>query len=432
MQLMKKPVAWTLWWACWAACAWNLLTPALGTAGPLVSSERARRHGLERMWFAQVNVDAARGRVSHWALHNDRLFSLSSSGTLQSLNAETGESLWTVRIGALNGVFAGPAVNEKFVALTSGTRLYVLDRKDGHVLWSRFLGSAGAAAPALSERYAFVGLLNGKVEGYPLEDLNESIWRHQSIGRIFYSPTVTGEVVCWPTDRGYLYVAQANQPRVLYRVETNDEIVAPPAEWEPYLYIVSRDGYLYCLHELSGAELWRVSTGYPVVSQPAAVAGKAYVASEEPALHAVDSETGRRLWSVVGATQFVTLGAEHVYGMDRFGALLILDKQSGGVISRLAVSEGTTALVNDQSDRIFLVSDTGLVQCLRERDAKEPTYYRLEMGKKPEVEEETPEESPFVEETPTETFSPPEASEEPAASPFQPDEEEPDDDNPFF
>jgi PQQ-like domain len=438
MLLMKKTVTRTLWRACCgAACAWNLLIPTLGLAAPLVSSERASRHGLERAWFAQVIVDAARGRVSHWTLHHDQLFSLSSSGTLQALNAETGESLWTVRIGAPDGVFAGPSVNEKFIAITSGTKLYVLDREDGHVLWARFLGSAGAAAPALSERYAFVGLLNGQIEGYPLEDFKQPIWRHQSFGRIFYSPTITGEVVCWPTDRGYLYVAQANQPRVLYRVETNDEIVAPPAEWEPYLYVASRDGYLYCLHELSGAELWRVATGYPVVTQPAAVAGNTYVASEEPALHAVDSETGHPLWSVVGATQFVAMGAEHVYGTDRFGGLLIIDKKSGGVIGRLVVGEGTRALVNDQSDRIYLVNDSGLVQCLRERDAEEPTYYRLQMGEKPAAEEETPEESPFVEEAPAEVFSPPEASEKPAAdtgSPFQPKEKEEDseDDNPFF
>jgi len=437
MQQMKKNLARMLWRACcWAAGAWNLLTPTLGTAAPLVDSERAGRHGLERAWFAQVNVDATQGRVSHWTLHNDQLFSLSTSGTLQALDAETGQSLWTVRVGAPDGVFAGPSVNEKFVALTSGTKLYVLDRKDGHVLWSRFLGSAAAAAPALSERYAFVGLLNGQVEGYPLVNLKQSIWRHQSIGRIFYSPTVTGKVVSWPTDRGFLYVAQADQPRVLFRVETNNEIVAPAAEWESYLFVASRDGYLYCMHEFSGAELWRVSMGYPIVTKPAAVAGKAYVASEEPALYSIDSESGRLLWSAVGATQFVTLGAEHVYGMGRFGGLLILDKQTGGVISRLAVGEGTTGLVNDQSDRIYLVSETGLVQCLRERRAKEPTYYRRQTGEKPTAEEAVPEESPFVEEAPAEVSSPPEASEKPVedtGTPFQPKEEDTDDDdNPFF
>ncbi len=425
---------------CWIGVALAMLAPTKSSATRLVTFEKAGRHGLERAWFAQVSVDLTRGRVSQCTLHNDQLFALSTSGTLQALNSETGETLWTVRVGTPNGAFAGPSINEKYVALTSGTRLYVIDRKDGHVLWTRLLGGAAAAAPALSQRYAFVGLMNGQVEGYPLEDLAVPVWRHRSIGRIFYSPMVTGSVVCWPTDRGYLYVAQNDRPRVLFRVETNDEIVASPAELEPYLYVASRDGYLYCLHERSGAELWQFSAGYPIVKKPVVVGNLAYVASEQPALHAVDSKTGRLLWSAVGATQFVAEGALHVYGMDRYGTLLILDKESGGVVGRLDTGEGTTALVNDQSDRIFLVSDRGLVQCLRERDSRQPTYYRLETGLREDALPEDTTESPFAEEAPGEGFSPPAAEEEPTddfGGQFQPAEEEAEketgeEENPFF
>jgi hypothetical protein len=385
------------------------------------------------MWFAQVSLDPARSRVSQWTLHHDQLFSLSTSGTLQTLDAETGKSLWTVRLGVPGGVFAGPAVNSEYVALMSGTKLYVLDRADGHVLWSKLVDGAAAAAPALSEKYAFVGLLSGLVEGYPLDDPGGTIWRHQSVGRIFYSPTITGEVVSWPTDRGYLYVAQASQPRVLFRVETKDEIVAPPAERDPYLFVISRDGYLYCMNELSGAEQWRISTGYPIITKPAAVADFVYVASEQPALYAVHAETGRRLWATAGATQFATLGAKQVYAMDSFGGLLILEKMSGGVIGRLAVGEAVTALVNDQSDRIFLVSDTGLVQCLRERDSQEPTYYRLKMGEAPVPPQVETDQTPAVQERPAREPTPPQAGAQPA-SPIQLEKQEDteEDENPFF
>lgn len=432
MFLMHKPVT-RKWWrsCCWLSCVWTLLSLPCDAASPLVTSQRAGRYGLERAWFGQVAVDAARSRISHWTLHRNQLFSLSTSGTLQSLDAETGETLWTARIGTPGGVFAGPSVNSEVVALTSGTRLYVLDRSDGHVLWSRSLGGATAAAPALSETYAFVGLMNGILEGYPLKDLKASVWQHRSVGRIFHSPTSTGDVVSWPTDRGYLYVAQAIQPRVLFRVETNDEIVAPPAEWDPYFYVTSRDGYLYCVHERSGADLWRVATGYPIISKPVAVDDVVFVASEQPALHAVQAQNGRRLWSTDGATQFAALGAKQVYAMDRLGGLLILDKDSGGVVGRLAVGERSKALVNDQSDRIFLVNDAGLVQCLRERGSKEPTFYRQRMEDETAPTAEEAEESPFVEETPAEDVSPPEAPDRPVerpAPPAQPEDDEEEDD----
>ena len=426
---------------CWASAALAVLGPTQSSAGRLVTFEKAGRYGLERAWFAQVSVDLTRSRVSQWTLYKDQLFALSSSGTLQALNSETGETLWTVHVGTPNGSFAGPSVNEKYVAITSGTRLYLIDRNDGHVLWTRLLGSASAGAPALSDSYAFVGLMNGQVEGYSLEDLVEPVWRHQSVGRIFHSLSVAGGVVCWPTDRGYLYVAQSDRPRVLYRVETNDEIVAPPANLVPYLYVTSRDGYLYCLHELSGTELWRISIGYPIVKKPAVVGNMTYVASDRPALHAVDSTTGRSLWSVAGASQFVAEGAQHVYGMQRHGTLLILEKESGGVVGRLRTSEGTTALVNDQSDRIFLVDDRGLVQCLRERDSEQPTYYRQEAAESGDADQEDASESPFAEEAPGKGFSQPATEEEPTndfGSRLQPADEEAeeetgeDDDNPFF
>jgi outer membrane protein assembly factor BamB len=421
---------------CSVGVALALLAPTLSSAGRLVTFERAGSIGLEPAWFAQAGVDRTRARVSQWTLHEDQLFSLSTSGTLQALNAETGETLWSVRVGIPGSVYTGPAVNKKYVSLTSGSKLYLIDRENGHVLWSRLTGSAAAAAPALSKNYAFVGMVNGQVEGYPLEDFDESVWIHQSIGRIFHSPSVAGSVVCWPTDRGYLYVAQHHRPRVLYRLETNDEIVTPPTALGSYLYVTSRDGYLYCLNELSGAELWRISTGYPIVKKPAVVGDIVYVASDQPALHAVDSKTGQPQWSVAGVTQFVTEGAQYVYGMQRDGTLLILDKQSGGVVGRMKTGEGVSALVNDQSDQIFLVDDRGLVQCLRERDSLQPVYYRQETADGEDADSEDDSEDPFAEDVPGD----PATDDKPAddfGGEFQPPEEPKDDaaeddDNPFF
>jgi outer membrane protein assembly factor BamB len=410
-----------------------LLSPAQSLAGRLVTFERAGIVGLQPAWFAQVSVDRSRGGMSQWALYKDQLISLSTLGTLQALNAETGETLWTVRVGKPGSVFSGPAINEEYVALTAGTKLYIIDRENGRVLWSRPTGGVAAAAPALSETYAFISLMNGQVEGHSLEDLNEPVWIHQSVGRIFHSPSVAGSVVCWPTDRGYLYVAQNNRPRVLYRLETNDEIVTPPTALGSYLYATSRDGYLYCLNELSGAELWRISTGFPIIKQSAVVGDTVYVASDQPALHAVNSKTGRPEWSVAGATQFVSEGAKFVYAMQRDGTLLMLDMQSGGVVGRMRTAEGITALVNDQSDQIYLVDDRGLVQCLRERDSLQPTYYRQKTAEgedaDPVDEAVNPfrDEAPAVEDQPADGFG---DEFQPADEPKEDAAE--DDDNPFF
>lgn len=345
-------------------------------AKTLVAHQTAARLGLQRSWFAQIRVDSAVHKVAHWLLDKDQLFALTTAGAIQSIDAETGKTLWTTEVGAGHDAAAGIAVNAKYVAVLGSGRFYLFDRTDGHHLWSRQVGGAPSAAPALSKNYAYVVLLSGRVEGYRLDDPSAPVWQYQSHGRTFQSPTAIGKVVSWPTDSGMLYVGEAESPRLLFRVETNDEIVAPPAEQDPYLFVGSLDGYLYCFHELTGSEAWRYATGFAITVKPAVVGNKAFVASDGPSLHAVEALTGQPLWQLEGASQFVALGNQHTYAMDRFGTLIVVDNESGGIAGRLATGVGNSALVNDQSDRIFVVNDRGLVQCLHEIGATQPTWHR--------------------------------------------------------
>ena len=352
----------------------------------LVANPKAARLGLHRAWFAQVRVDPTQQKVLQWVLDNDRLFALASDGTVQAIHTETGEILWTTE-GAGQPHAIGIAANSKYVAMLGASRLYLLDRTDGQILWTRQIGGPTCAAPALSETHAFVALINGRIEGYPLDKPTTYAWQYQSHGHTFECPTVTGKILSWPSDRGVLYVAQTDGPRVKFRVAANDEIVVPPAEQAPYLYVGSLDGYFYCFHETSGSERWRYATGFAITSPPAVIGNKAFVASEDATLHAVDATTGKLLWQADGVTKFVALGKHHTYGMDRYGALMVLDNETGVLAGRLSIAAGSSALVNDKSDRIFLINDHGLVQCLHEVDAHAPTWHRAAKTKPTEAEQ---------------------------------------------
>jgi hypothetical protein len=56
--------------------------------------------------------------------------------------------------------------------------------------------------------------------------------------------------------------------------------------------------------------------------------------------------------------------------------MVVLDAATGALVGRIYRDSNTRALVNDQTDRIYLVSDDGLVQCYHELGAKEPTYHQ--------------------------------------------------------
>ncbi len=368
-----KKTRWLIVWGgllCWAAA---------GQAHPaddLISSQAAARYGLERAWFAYARVEPSRHRVVQWVLAGDHVFALTSDGTVQSFDSETGQTSWVTEIASPADTPVGLAANSEVVAVVTATRLYLLQRQDGRQLWSRPLSGAPSAAPALSAGYAYVSLLAGRLEGFDLANPQRPVWHYQTSGHSYHRPLATRQIVSWSNDEGYLFVGSAEEPRPLWRIHTQDEVVAASAAQEPHLYAASWDGYLYCYDQLSGREVWRYSVGLPITKQPAIVAGRAYVASLSPALHAIDLGTGRPVWAVDGLCQFVAQGKSALYGLDSRGTLTLLDRQTGGILGRLTSSPRVTAIVNGQTDRIFLVNQQGLVQCWREMGATEPVRYR--------------------------------------------------------
>ncbi|MEX2091551.1 MAG: PQQ-binding-like beta-propeller repeat protein, partial [Pirellulales bacterium] len=233
------------------------------------------------------------------------------------------------------------------------------------------------AGPAVGKNHVFVPTMNGLIEGYPL-DLNApkyKKWFYQSFGRTMAPPLVTPESLAWTTNAGFLYVAGAVTPGVRFRLETLGEFDARPAYRAPLIYAVSLAGEVFAVNEQHGTLQWRYITGYPTSRAPAAVADRLFVTSEEPMLHCVDASTGLPQWASLGLAQFAAVTKSHVYGVDRYGTIHILNIADGAPVGRIPTGGTVTALVNDQTDRLFLISDSGLVQCLHEIGADKPTYY---------------------------------------------------------
>jgi outer membrane protein assembly factor BamB len=341
----------------------------------LLPRDEAARLGLTRAWFAQVQMDTARSRVERAILSGDQLFVLTTTGTLHAFNAHSGETDWVATFGNPDYPSLGPAANATHVALVNGSTLYVLSRVDGRATLVRQVGGPPGAAPALSGVYCFVPMVTGRVEGYPIAEGVDNTWFYLSQGRAMVAPLVTDVSVVWSTDAGHVYVGHATQPGVRYRIETGSEIVAPPAFRRPTIYVATVSGELLAVHETTGGELWRFTASDAIVRSPAAVGGRVFVTSSLPAMFAVDATSGMPLWAAPRVTQFAAAGRERVYAMDTVGGLVALDATSGKVLHRMPTDGSATPLVNDQTDRLYLVSNQGLVQCFHEIGAVEPLIH---------------------------------------------------------
>jgi hypothetical protein len=346
------------------------------SAHRLIGQEQANRMGLTRAWFTQVRLDSARHHVERAILTGDRLTLLTTAGVVQEMNALTGQTYWTAPIGKSNYPSLGPAASDKYVAILNGSTLYVLDRADSKPVMIRPVGSAPGAAPAISHEYVFVPLVNGRIEGYSLRDPKAfQPWYYQSFGRAMVAPLATPDSVVWTTDEGYLYVGSSNILGMRFRLEIGSEIVAPPSARPPYVYVGAVSGDLFAMNETSGKQVWKYSTGFPITRAAAGVGDRVFVTSDEPELHCIDAKTGNRIWVAPHVVRFCAASKDRVYGVNDLGAFVVLDGKTGAGLASMATDYPIKGLVNSETDRVYLISDDGMVECLHEIGLTQPIYH---------------------------------------------------------
>lgn len=362
-----------------AAAVLLMLTAAPATA-QIVSKIAAAQQGMDREWFAQIELDRARSRIYDVALHRGALFVLVDNGTVHSVDAETGRTNWVSQVGSPKHPSMGPAANDQVVALVNGSKLYVVDRNTGRMLWSRETIGGPGAGPALTETSCFVPMINGMVQAFDLEEPKKSTWNYFSNGRTLIRPRSSDDSVFWPTDKGLLYVSRAAPPEVRFRVEMKDEIASAPGYSKPYIYSASLDGYVVAVHELSGNQAWRFSTGDPIYKAPVAIKDEVFVCPDQGGMFCIDATTGKEKWWVPKASMFLAASPDRVYATDELARLFILDHKTGSRIATVPIPEMSLLFSNDQTDRLYLGSRTGVLQCLHDLGQDTPIEYIQRTG----------------------------------------------------
>jgi outer membrane protein assembly factor BamB len=484
---------------------------ARGQVSPqgLLSQEGARRAGLERMWFTQLEFDSASGKVAGLVQHvsatrahtvfeltaggrsmlfsereldafgkpvgvegarkraeeklaeikarlteanggmpppDDQLpqltprvipqitlYATSQRGMLHAIDGETGKTLWATSVGRPNLTTTPAGASDTHVAVMNGSTIYCLFTEDGTPAWERMVAGAPLTGPAVSEDLVFVIVANGNMESFRVDDPRIPAPVFRSFGRPTCQPVIFRRSVAWTTDRGHVYVGQANDGRMLYRLEAKDRIDSAPAFLPPdKIVATSLDGYVYCFHEFRGGVLWRFSTGEPITHQPVCFNDTVFAITQGGSLYAIDSY-GHELWVASGIRGFLCGNADRLYCTDVIGNIAVLDAASGSRLASVAASELDVRLINQETDRLLVGTSSGLLQCFREvgrrfpeaRILREPPLPKQKKTDgKTEDKGATPAADPFATPpaggaTPTDPFAtPPAGGAAPATDPF--------------
>ena len=306
------------------------------------------------------------------------LYTLNGQNVLQAFDAETGEVRWSRQVGSRDGYAMGLAANDAMVAVVSGTMVYCLDADQGRILWSHSCDGPPNAPPAMSHTHIFVPLMDGRLEAFSIAKDGIGSENYVSHGRITAQPLVTGRTVSWPTDQGHYNVAYFDRVgSIRYRIHANGPIVATPAKLGRVLFFTSMDGYIYAIDEVLGSIYWEYSTGSSISQSPLAVDDAVYFVSDNDELYKVDSKSGETpaSWpkSIPGIHRVVGAANEFIYTIDSFGNLVAIRADTGSRAYSFHVGDSMDVL-NSQTDRLFLVSRSGAIQCLRQNNLTHPKF----------------------------------------------------------
>lgn len=234
--------------------------------------------------------------------------------------------------------------------------------------------------------------------------------------------------VIWTTDQGWLLIGElqreaVNNPlQLLYKLQATPQIaymnesrygnrfLAPrddvscapfyvphdvsaqnmalePARRKGGLAVVGTDsGNVFAINDANGKVRWTYLTQKPVRERVAAFkdanasepAYDVYVPVDSGEFFALDMKTGLEIWRTAGVKRLISASATRLYVFDQLDRLAILDRESGVRLKTLALTPTKFQIFNQETDRVYLVSADGLVQCLRETQQVEPLLHRDE------------------------------------------------------
>lgn len=400
------------------------LTPLLPTNSTL------GRVGLTRMWWGSATMDSHRDKLLYLMLDDNYLFAHASNGVLCCFDSETGRKLWATSLGGQDEPAYQPASNSKYVMILSGSILFALKKETGDIAWQFPLPDGPTTPPVVDDSQIYFGSTDGSVMAYNLDKLAENfmkrrksdaayrafVFKYRIPTRILETPVVQGNFVAFSGSGTHVTTYVLGQDRALkYSFDTPDPVSCGLAAHENMLFVCSDDSQLYALNMVTGGLRWQAVMGGQITRTPRVVQNDLFVLPSGIGMRRFDLRNGDELWAkpAWGIEEFVSASRAHgskpghVYGTDRSGNLIQLNRHTGVQTGRVTLDRFTIRVHNELTDRIYVASPTGIIMALREKDLEFPTYYKFP-DRLPLMPEFAPEESaetkpPAEEETPETT-----------------------------
>lgn len=320
--------------------------------------------------------------VNKYSIPKSSIYCMSQSGVVQAFDAESGRLHWQTDVGTSSFPSSGVGASKKLVAAVNGSSVYCLDPATGKILWQKRCEKAVMGSPSATDNSVFVPMADGRIQIFDAASNGNRTQTMISKGTAFNPPTVSGSVVSWATDGGFLTVTPADDMnKILFRIKAGSAINAPATSKGNLLFVASHDGFIYTVDKNRGTMVWSSSIGEHCSSSPYPIGDYVFIVTEENHLYKFDARNGVIApgWEkyLSGIRKVVGASRDRLYVQTTTNQILALDLETGSKLETLGGSLGLEPIVNYITDRIYLVSGSGVIECLRETASTTP-YIHLD------------------------------------------------------
>jgi outer membrane protein assembly factor BamB len=406
----------------------------------LPAREALDRLNLELVWRISLPMEGRRDSIVSIQHTGRQILAQTRGGVVSLFDAETARLVWRVRIGEPFRTAYPPAFNSTAVFAINGGTLFALDRSNGALQWQLNL-PGGLAAPPLADEdqvYLFTGTGSalayrpytvevpenvapfamppsyGAIDVSAVKKREDErviqvvrplpVWDSVTRLRLELPAVQSPEMVLVPGPGGEVlgllkYPREGYGPEA-YRFPLETSLRAGPGALGNAAYFPGRDGHVYAFDMNKNRVLWRQLVSPEALTRTPVVTEQDLFVVSESGMARLDRETGNPLWRIprgnrvvhtqAEADRFLAANPKFVYALDRSGRLVILDRARGLFLARFDITDYVVPVVNQQTDRLYLAANNGLILCLRDRDYPQPVRQRKlsdrerEAGKTPE------------------------------------------------
>ncbi len=269
--------------------------------------------GLGRLWRAEIGEGSSDDAVllAQPVVDDGRLYAMDAEARVGAYDAETGESIWTVRLegddddGTLGGGIA--LAGGRLYATTGFAEVFALDAGSGKVIWRRRLSSPMRSGPTVRGGRVFVVTVANELFALGVDD-GKTLWSHSGLSEVAglvggASPAVDAGIVVAPFTSGEVVALRVENGRVV---------------WSDALTALRRTDPVTSLAHVRG--------------QPVIDRGRVFVVGNAGRMVAIDLRTGNRLWEqAIGGVHGPWVAGDFVFVVSNNAELICLSSRDGRV-----------------------------------------------------------------------------------------------------